>query len=125
MTRLLVLLFAAAIAAGVAPRAAAQGNIAIVEPAADSTVPSNEGKVTVRVGVPRGIAPGNQVVILLDGRPVARGAATTFELDGVERGTHTLQAQVVDGSGNTLVASPPVTFHMWQASRQFPSRKDG
>jgi hypothetical protein len=125
MTRLLVLLFAVALAAGAASPAAAQGNIAIVEPEAESTVHSNEGKVTVRVGVPRGIAPGNQVVILLDGRAVARGAATSFELDGVERGTHTLQAQVVDGSGNTLVASPPVTFHMWQASRQFPSRKDG
>ncbi len=125
MTRFLVLLFALALAAGAPSHATAQGNIAIVEPEAGSTVHSSEGKVTVRVGVPRGIAPGNRVVILLDGRPVASGAATSFELDGVERGTHTLQAQVVDGNGNRLVASPQVTFHMWQASRLFPSRKDG
>ena len=74
--------------------------------------------------MPRGIAPGNQVVILLDGRPVARGATTSFPLAGIERGTHTLQAQVVDGKDNTLVASQAVTFHMWQASKQFPARKD-
>jgi hypothetical protein len=122
MTRLLVGLLAAALVAG-APRAPAQGTIAIVAPAPEETVHSNEGKVTVSVGVPRGVAPGNQVVILLDGQPVARGPATSFPLAGIERGTHTLQAQVVDGKGSTLVASQPVTFHMWQASQLFPSRK--
>jgi hypothetical protein len=123
MTRLLMGLLAAALVAG-APRAAAQGTIAIVAPAAEETMHSNEGKMIVSVGVPRGIAPGNQVVILLDGRPVARGATTSFPLAGVERGTHTLQAQVVDGNGKMLVASQPVTFHMWQASKQFPARRD-
>jgi hypothetical protein len=119
----MVALLAAALVAGV-PRAAAQGNIAIVRPAAEETVHSNEGNMTVSVGVPRRIAPGNQVVILLDGREVARGAGTSFPLTSVERGSHTLQARVVDGNGNVLVASQPVTFHMWQASQLFPSRKD-
>jgi hypothetical protein len=30
----------------------------------------------------------------------------------VERGTHTLEARIVDEAGTILVASDPVTFHM-------------
>jgi hypothetical protein len=106
------------------PGALAQAyEIAIVQPADDETVHDNLGNVTVQVAVSPGLAQGNRIVLLLDGQPVAQGAATGFALSGIERGSHALQAQVVGSGGATLAASPPVNFHMWQASKLFPSRK--
>jgi hypothetical protein len=120
-------LLAAALAGAAlgSPLAEAQGrySIAIVQPADDETVHDNQGNVGVQVAVSPGLAPGAGIVLLLDGQPVAQETDATFLLSGVERGTHTLEAQVVDASGATLAASQPITFHMWQASRLFPSRK--
>src|SRR5689334_6872701 len=38
----------------------------------------------------------------------------------VKRGTHTLQAEVVNRAGNTLIASQAVTFHVHEPSRLAP-----
>ena len=43
-----------------------------------------------------------------------------FDIPGVDRGTHAVQASVVDASGAVRGNSAPVTFHMWRASRLFP-----
>ncbi|MGH8695707.1 MAG: hypothetical protein ACREVS_04480 [Burkholderiales bacterium] len=98
-------------------------NVAIVQPANEETVHDNQGNVVVQVTASPTLAPGDRVALLLDGRTVAQQMGTTFTLSGVERGTHTLHAQVVDANGATLATSPPVTFYMWQASRLFPGRK--
>lgn len=98
-------------------------DVAIVHPAHEQTVHDNEGNLVVQVAVEPGLAPGDQIVVLLDGEPIARAPSTMFAFAGVERGAHAVEVQVVDQSGNTLVASQPVTFYMWQASRLFPGRQ--
>jgi hypothetical protein len=108
---------------GLAQAPGGYASVAIVQPANEETVHDNEGNVSVQVAVSPRLAPGDRIVLLLDGRPVSQQPGTTLALSGVERGTHTLQAQVVDTNGATLAASQLVTFHMWQASRLFPSRK--
>ena len=127
MNRYAWLLAAALAGAAVTPLGLAQApgsyNVAIVQPANEETVHDNQGNVAVQVAVSPGLAPGDRIVLVLDGRPVRQQTGTTFALSGVERGAHTLQAQVVDANGATLAASPPVAFHMWQASRLFPGRK--
>jgi hypothetical protein len=127
MNRYIWLLAAALAGAAVSPPGLAQApgayTVAIVQPANDETVHDNQGNVAVQVAVSPSLTAGAGIVVLLDGQPVARQTDATFALSGIERGTHTLQAQVVGAGGATLAASPPVTFHMWQASRLFPSRK--
>jgi hypothetical protein len=97
--------------------------IEITQPANEETVHDNEGNVAVQVAVSPDLAPGDRVVVLLDGQPAGEKEDTTLTLSGVERGPHTLEARIVAKSGAMLVASEPVTFYMWQASRLFPSRK--
>jgi hypothetical protein len=104
------------------PPAAARA-ISITAPAADETIHSNSGDVSVAVTVAPRLARGESIVISLDGRDVARGADQTVPLAGVVRGTHALQARLVDAQGDVLAQSGEVTFHMWQASRLFPTRK--
>ena len=55
---------------------------------------------------------GHLIQVLLDGNPYGEGSTeTTQNLRGVDRGRHTLVAQVVDSTGTTLLRSAPVSFH--------------
>jgi hypothetical protein len=124
MTRALIGLFCGVVF--LTPSAFAQNaytGLAIVQPAGEETLHSNEGRLLVQVDVEPALADGDELVVLLDGEPVARAAITTFEFAGVERGEHEVEVQIVDANGNAVVASQPVTFYMWQASRLFPSRR--
>lgn len=108
-----------------APASAQQGvrTIAITAPASEETVHSNTGDVNVTLHVAPRLASGEQIALALDDREVARGARTRIRLTGVDRGTHLLQAKLLDADGNTLAQSDVVTFYMWHASKLFPDRK--
>lgn len=99
-------------------------SIAVVKPAGDATVFDNAGNVDVTVAVAPALhaRAGDRIALIVDGRPMAARRATRFKLSGIVRGEHTLEAQVVDNSGNALIASTPVKFYLWQASRLFPNR---
>jgi len=110
----------------IAPVLAQNGalGIAITSPKNEETIHDNTGKVVVSIAVEGGLPEQSAIRVLLDGQPY--GAARTgssFTLEGVERGGHTLQAQVVDAAGKTILSSDTVTFYMWQASRLLPGRK--
>jgi hypothetical protein len=96
--------------------------IEIVQPQDQSTVLDNSGHVDVQVRIspPAEPAPGEHLVLLLDERLQPQPGTA---LDHVERGMHSLQARIVDNRGNTIIESRPITFYLWQASRNFPSRR--
>jgi hypothetical protein len=100
--------------------------IAVTKPANGTTVFNNAGDVDVTVAVSPALRAdaGDQIVLLVDGRRTAEQSATQFQLSGIVRGEHTLEALVVGVNGNTLISSKPVKFYMWQASRLFPNRHD-
>jgi hypothetical protein len=59
----------------------------------------------------------------MDGKPYGADHHTLeFTLEGVERGEHSLQVQLIDAKDALVSASPSVTFHLWQASVLFPKR---
>jgi hypothetical protein len=98
--------------------------LAVLQPKDGATVFSNPGHVDVRLGLAPAseLAAGDRVELLLDGHRVAEAQGMQIALDHVDRGTHRLQARIIDGDGKTLIESVPITFQMWQASRNFPSR---
>ena len=90
-------------------------DFSIVQPSANGTVRSNEGKVAVAMSLQPALQPGHSVSLTLDGRSVAGSFdGLTIELSGVNRGTHTLSAAVADASGRTLIESGPVRFTLRQ-----------
>jgi hypothetical protein len=106
--------------------AAGYDAVRIVAPQHDATVHDNQGTLDVSVAVspPLRSKEGDHIVLLLDGRVAASGANVHIRLRDVDRGTHTLRAQVVAADGALLLASPETSFHMWRASRLFPGRKN-
>jgi hypothetical protein len=108
--------------ASAAGLAAADG-LVITRPAPAEVVHDNAGRVGVAVAIEDGAAlpPGYALRLLLDGVPAAPDRRTpAFELEGVERGEHRLQALIVDADGRVLTRSPSVDFTVWRASRQQP-----
>jgi hypothetical protein len=105
-----------------AATASIAADIAIISPRHDETVHDNSGNVTVTV---RASLTGRQRIrLLLDGAAADTDTdSTAIALEGIERGEHKLEALVVDEKGSVLATSRPITFHMWRASSQFPTRK--
>jgi len=125
-TRMIKLALAALITwmAAISNAEAQQGysGVAIVHPGYEQTLHDNEGNVLIVVDVQPDLEEGDEVVVLLDGDPIARAPETAFSVTGVERGEHAVEAHIVDAGGNTLATSDAVTFFVWQASVLFPGR---
>ena len=121
---LLILLLACAALISGAACAQSEQTITIVAPQPETTIHDNNGNLTVTVAVspPPHLEAGERLTLLLDGTAVAGGARQRFELENIDRGSHTLQAQVNAADGSVIAASAPVTFYMWRASRLFPNR---
>jgi len=83
----------------------------------------NTFTVPASLRVAPALRPGHRVVLSLDGKPLSNqpATATSFVLNDVERGTHTLSAAIQDASGNEICRSGSVTFHVRQPSRLAPN----
>ncbi len=110
--------------AGDAVASAGYDSIAIVKPKNEETIFSNLGdlQVVVSLSPPLRSGEGNRIVLLVDGQAAGEAAGSRFQLTGIARGTHVLEARVIDRDGTTLVSSAPITIYMWHASRLFRKR---
>jgi hypothetical protein len=95
----------------------------ITSPQHDQTMFASEGPVNVQVNVDPGLQPGHSIQILLDGVNISAEGSTALSatLSQVDRGTHSLQAKVVDSNGETVVSSTTVMFHVQQTSINSPA----
>lgn len=91
---------------------------AIVSPSAEATVRDNAGNVHVGLRLSPGLQGGDRIRIYLDG--VAWGApfhSTSMTLTNVPRGSHRLQAAIVDETGAEIARTGEVAFHLQRVSR--------
>ena len=89
----------------------------IVAPKNYGTVQDNEGRVSVQIALEPGLQEGHTIKLILDGKQAAPPAATTtIALTGIDRGTHSLSAQVLDKDGAILRSVGPVRFTLRRAA---------
>jgi len=86
--------------------------VTITHPADDSPIRENSGALEVNIDLIPALKPDHRFVLLLDGIPATEGQGTTLRLQNIDRGTHTIQVQIVDDSNNVIISSESVTFHM-------------
>lgn len=88
---------------------------AISSPVNDATLRDNSGNMTVNITLVPPLRSEDKVQLIMDSRKIGSPEATTvFSLTNVDRGTHTLQANIINKK-RVIVKSKPVTFHMHQA----------
>jgi hypothetical protein len=95
---------------------------AIQQPA-DGETYQNTDTVGVAVVTDPSMRPGDNIYLTMDGQPVNGGSPTgpAFRISGVDRGTHSLQAQVRDGAGQVVCQTPSITFYVHQPSLLNPA----
>ena len=90
-------------------------NISIASPGAEETLWNIEGVLNVSVALSPGLQSGHQMRIYFDGQP-QMVSGTSFQLEEVWRGSHNLQAEVLDQTGKVLIRSKPSRFYVQQTS---------
>lgn len=98
--------------------AAGYNKVTITAPAHDQALRENTGNISVSVALDPAlnVASGHRIRILLDGKVAADAASATVALQNIDRGTHTLVAEVIDASDAVLKASSPVIVHLQRYS---------
>jgi hypothetical protein len=93
----------------------------IVSPKQQETLWNTGSMVTVQVELDPPLQPGHHLDVFLDAqRRNLNSTGPEITLDGIERGIHTVQAVVVDQSGNEVLRSVATTFMVQQTSIQNP-----
>lgn len=83
-----------------------------VAPQQDEGIRANNGVVDVRMTLEPSLRAGDSIAVTLDGEPLGGNAPLSFQLPAMERGTHTIGAEVVDANGDPVISAGPVTFHV-------------
>lgn len=98
-------------------------SVTIQRPQQEETLWNLEGLLDVSIAVQPAIAAGHRLRLYLDGQPVngVPATATSFTIDRVFRGEHTLRAAIEDSGGRRLIESPTVRFFVRQTSVQNPN----
>lgn len=88
----------------------------IVEPKHDSAIRNNAGDIEVTVALQPPLRLSDSIYLIMDGKTVAQGQQTRFQLTNVDRGTHVLHAEIRNGTGQKLINTRPIDFSVLRAS---------
>jgi len=93
-------------------------DLQIAQPGNDQTIRANGGILSVQLTANPELnsSAGHHYVLLVSGK--ARQSSTTpgFKIGNIDRGSHTLTAQIQDRKGNILANSSTITVHVLRAS---------
>lgn len=90
-------------------------SVQIIDPVNEVTIRNPQGFVPVTVEVKPKLAEGDGIQLVLDGRVLGKPQQTSaFTLQNLDRGSHTLVAQVVNEKGTVQSSSKAVTIFMMQ-----------
>jgi len=97
------------------PGATKYRDLAITNPIIEETLWNTAGRVPVSLRLAGELLPGDQLFLVLDGKPRSVSGLRA-QLTGIERGTHTLSAQILNASGAVQAQTEPFEFYIKQHS---------
>jgi hypothetical protein len=89
-------------------------DFAIISPSSEESIWSPEQAVSVAWNVGNQLQAGMKVTIFLDGKLLTTTTQPIIPAGVLERGAHTLTAQLKDAKNRTIVNAAPVTFYVKQ-----------
>lgn len=84
----------------------------------DEAIRANDGRIRIVAATQPELQQGHRATLLLDGQVVQQSESLTFDLTGVDRGTHELTVRIVDGGDQVLAESRPKIVHVLRAFRR-------
>jgi hypothetical protein len=97
-----------------------------IESPADQQMLMNAWSVSGHIRLPQ-VNPGDRVVLMLDGAVLAGAADASgnFTIPQIDRGSHTLAAQLVTAAGQVICEAPSITFFVHQPTNTSPTPNPG
>lgn len=89
-------------------------DFAIVAPRQEESVWQPDGGVTAAWNARYQLQPGMQVTISVDGQPQTTTSEQIVSLGGLDRGEHTVSAELKDAKNRSIASAGPVTFFVRQ-----------
>lgn len=102
--------------------------VAFLQPTQNETLRDNQGNVPVALQLEPRLRKNDRIVLQLDqGARTVEVDEPAYTFTGIDRGSHTLQAWVVNAQGERVGDIAQTAFHLHQASRLFepPPDTDG
>ncbi len=97
----------------ISDEAPAYETFSIVQPENQATIRNPQGYLSVIVELKPTLRKGDRLQMVFDGNPIDKPRPTTvFALQDINRGSHTLAAQLSDAKGNILGTSDAITIYM-------------
>jgi hypothetical protein len=88
-------------------------DVTLIEPKDQDTIRDSLGTIPVKIQVMPDLAENDKLQIILNGQAYGEPQATTnFHMTGIERGSHTLAAQLLDSEGNVIKTTETITVFM-------------
>ncbi|MBT8070444.1 MAG: DUF4124 domain-containing protein [Xanthomonadales bacterium] len=89
-------------------------DFAIISPQQEEAVWSPEGPVSIAWNTGTQLMPGMKVAVTVDGKRLASGTERLIMVPGLERGEHTVGAELTDSRNRRVATAQPVTFFIRQ-----------
>lgn len=98
---------------GETERFAGYSSALIVSPENDSIIPHNQISIFIQLSLSPQLQAGHRVQFWFDGAPQGQPvAATAYQIDNIERGSHSLSARVFNAQGQLLISTDSVEVHV-------------
>ncbi|MFQ5468676.1 MAG: hypothetical protein ACE5EH_00070 [Gammaproteobacteria bacterium] len=96
--------------------------LGFVRPVNNETIRDNAGTVNIELSISPAlrINEGHRVVLQMNGKPLGEPANSAhYKIDNLDRGSHSLQAFVIDKKGTKLISSKAISIHVKRHSKLF------
>jgi hypothetical protein len=97
----------------------------VTSPAADAVIRANNGVISISLQSQPGLdtKAGHHYVILIDGQQRKTSTASSITVDNVDRGTHSIGAEIRDEGDQVMVSASPVQITVLRASVLKPANR--
>ena len=96
-------------------------SLSVASPGPEDTLWNLEGSLNVSLTLSPDLKQGHRIRVYFDGQP-RMVTGTSFEIEEVFRGTHNIQAEVLDQTGKLMIRSETIRFYVQQTSVLNPAR---
>lgn len=97
----------------------------ISSPEAGAVIRANSGVVSISLQSQPGldVKAGHRFVILIDGQQSQESTSASVSISNVDRGSHSVSAEIRDEKGNVMASASPVQFDVLRASILSPGNR--
>lgn len=91
-------------------------NFKISSPSNEEAIRANSGNVSVSISLSPALKKGHGITLYVDGKQYKDAATTSFQLESLNRGSHTVFAILHDENDEVIMNTEPVKFHVLRSS---------